>query len=213
MLKTMITGPISTNTYIIYQKRGNECAAIDPSDFNMVASFIDENKLTLTDILITHGHFDHIMSVADLKEKYGAKVSIHELDAASLQSERENLAIMTPYDVKPCKADVLLKDGDEIDAAGFILKVIHTPGHSKGGCCYVCEDEKFIFSGDTLFYLSVGRTDFPGCSARALFESINNKLFALEGDYRVYPGHDMATNLDFERKNNPEVKIWNEQRC
>lgn len=213
MLKTMITGPISTNTYIIYGKHDNECAVIDPSDFGMVSGFIDKNKLKLTDILITHGHFDHIMSVAELKQKYNAKVSIHELDADSLQSERSSLSIMTPYDVKPCKADVLLKDGDIINAAGFTLKVLHTPGHSKGSSCYVCESERIIFSGDTLFYLSVGRTDFPGCSTRALFESINNKLFTLNGDYKIYPGHDAATSLDFERKNNPEVKMWNTQRC
>lgn len=209
MIKTLVTGPIMTNTYIIYGKRGTECAVIDPADFDIVSEFIDDNGLTLTDILITHGHFDHIMGVAELKEKYSAKVSIHELDATSLSNTKNSLALMTPYSVRPCEPDVMLKDGDIIDAAGYTLRVVHTPGHSKGGCCYMYEEDKIIFSGDTLFYMSVGRTDFPGCSESALYSSINNKLFTIEGDYKVYPGHDRATSLEFERQNNIEVRMWN----
>ncbi|MBQ9833372.1 MAG: MBL fold metallo-hydrolase, partial [Clostridia bacterium] len=117
-----------------------------------------------------------------------------------------NLSSMAGAFVAPSSADIILRDGDVLDILGKKIKVLHTPGHSKGGVCYLLENERVIFSGDTLFRLSVGRTDFDNCDADALFDGIEQKLFTLEGDYTIYPGHMRSTTLTFEKERNPFVK-------
>lgn len=205
------TGPLGTNTYIIYDEEGTEaspapCAVVDPASSKKVLDKIKELRLHCTDILLTHGHFDHIMGVAEIAEKEGARVLIHELDANALTGGRGSLAYMGGVLVKKCKVDVLLHDEDVITAAGFPFRVIHTPGHTPGGVCFVSEEEKVIFSGDTLFRLSVGRTDLPGGDSEQLFESLTYRLVPLHGDYRVLPGHEEETTLEFEREHNPYVR-------
>ncbi|MBR4636692.1 MAG: MBL fold metallo-hydrolase [Clostridia bacterium] len=205
------TGPLGTNTYIIYNEEGTEvspapCAVVDPASSKKVLDLLLKHHLHCSDILLTHGHFDHIMGVAELKEKHSAKVLIHELDANALTGGAGSLAYMGGILVKKCSVDVLLRDEDVITAAGFPFRVIHTPGHTPGGVCFVSEEERVIFSGDTLFRLSVGRTDLPGGDSEQLFESIAYRLFTLHGDFRVLPGHEDETTLDFEREHNPYVR-------
>ena len=154
------------------------------------------------------GLFDHILSVADLKEKYGAKACIHEADADALTGGRISLSALMGMGVKRCAPDMLLKGGETLDCAGFTVKVLHTPCHSKGSVCYVLEQERIVFSGDTLFHLSIGRTDLPGGDADELYSSIAYCLFRLEGEYEVYPGHMDKTSLDYERQRNPFVNRW-----
>lgn len=207
-LITLITGPIEVNTYILFGKNASECLVVDPSDTGMVEEQLQKYDVKPTHILLTHGHFDHILSVADLQQKYGARVAIHEADANMLLNNPKNLNVLMGASIKSCTPDVLLKGGEALCCAGFDVKVMHTPGHTKGCVCYILEEERLIFSGDTLFRLSVGRSDLPGGDAHALYASIANGLFALAGDYDVYPGHMDKTTLEFERKRNPFVNRW-----
>ena len=205
-IASLITGPVGVNTYIVYGKNAGECIIIDPSDTELVNKKLDELGVKPTAVLLTHGHFDHIMGVAELKAQENARVHIHALDAPSLQGGSGSLSSMMGIMVKRCEADDLLEDGAHFTAAGFDFLCIHTPGHSVGSCCYVMEGEHVIFSGDTLFRLSVGRTDLSGGDAEALYDSILKKLFPLPGDYRVLPGHERETTLEFERQHNPFMR-------
>lgn len=205
---SILTGPLEVNTYIMHGAQTGACFLVDPAEAAPVRQAMEEYGLRPTHILLTHGHFDHILAVAELKKAYGAKVCIHALEAEALSDAQVNLSMVAGMQVPPCKADVLLTGGESVEAAGFAVKVIHTPGHSPGSVCYVLEHEGIIFSGDTLFRLSVGRTDFPGGNAQVLFDSISDKLFTLPGDYTVYPGHMRKTTLAFERQHNPVMRDW-----
>ncbi|MDO5111503.1 MAG: MBL fold metallo-hydrolase [Clostridia bacterium] len=203
-VKRLDTGYMGTNTYVLYGEAPESCIVIDPADDQPVLAFMAQEGLRCTHILLTHTHFDHIMGVARLKAATGALVCAHEADAPGLHDPKISLSNMISRDVEPSEADVLFQDGDTLEAAGFTLRVLHTPGHSAGGVCYVVEQpRKVIFAGDTLFYRSVGRTDMPNCSQNDLISSIQNKLFTLEGDYLVFPGHGPATRLCDERTGNP----------
>ena len=204
-IRCIHTGPLAVNTYIVWRegdKAPFDCVVIDPANSAKVMGFLNANGLVLKAILLTHGHFDHIMGVAKLRDKTGARVYINELDAASMTDSGASLATMIGVKVDPSQVDVFVKDNMEFTEAGIRFRVIHTPGHTKGGVCYVIEDERVIFSGDTLFYMSYGRTDLPGGDSAALFDSLVYRLFTLKGDYRVLPGHDRETTLEFEKQFN-----------
>ncbi|OQB25343.1 MAG: putative metallo-hydrolase [Firmicutes bacterium ADurb.Bin182] len=208
VIHTLQTGPLDVNTYIVHTKDGTDCAVIDPADADIVIRSLSDMGLSCTHILLTHGHFDHIMGVSRLKKHYGSKVLIHPDDAPALYEDTFNLSYAMGLSVEHCSADLLAEDGFEFEAAGLSFTVIHTPGHSKGSVCYLVKDEHAIFSGDTLFRLSAGRSDLPGSDSFVLYDSIVLKLFALDGDYDVYPGHMGKTTLEFERKRNPFIKHW-----
>jgi glyoxylase-like metal-dependent hydrolase (beta-lactamase superfamily II) len=196
------TGFISANTYIVYDENTLEGFIIDPGgNYKRIIKETEDNKIRLKAQLLTHGHFDHCGASAELQE-YGVPVYIHCLDADKLTSEG-NLAGFFGLPFENFRADKILKGGETLIIAGMQIKVLHTPGHSEGGVCYICGNK--IFCGDTIFYMSVGRTDFGDGNAQTLNDSIINKLFKLEGDYELYPGHGQPTTLEFERKNNPMV--------
>ena len=202
-IAVMETGPLSVNTYIVHREDSNSCIIVDPAEGKRVKDYIDEQGLTCTHILLTHGHFDHLMGVAYLQRETGAKVLIHELDETALGSDKDSLAAFVGTTTEKCKPDVLLHDGDIINPAGIEIRVLHTPGHSMGSVCYIIESERIIFSGDTLFRLSVGRTDLYRSDKNDLAFSILYKLYPLHGNYTVLPGHGERTDLEFERVNNP----------
>lgn len=198
---TLPLGALATNCYLASADNG-DTAVIDPScNAERISRELEKNNLTPKMILLTHGHFDHIMAATELKEKYGIPVYIHTLDLPMLKDTARNLFDNFPMGESflPVENAETVEDGEKIPLGNTEFTVIHTPGHSMGSCCYLSGD--VIFSGDTLFAGSVGRTDFPGSSFTAMTESLK-KLNALDGDYRIFPGHGPATTLFAERRQN-----------
>ena len=155
-------------------------------------------------ILLTHGHFDHIMAVKEVKEKYQIPVYACRQEEAMLAEPTINMTAVygSACSIKP---DVLLDDGQIFEAAGFSIQMFHTPGHTKGSCCYYIKDEGVLFSGDTLFCGSVGRTDFPGGSSAEIVRSLHKLVDTLPEDTEVFPGHDASTTIGYEKRYNPFV--------
>ncbi|MCI9137351.1 MAG: MBL fold metallo-hydrolase [Lachnospiraceae bacterium] len=196
-------GQVATNCYFAINEETKEMLIIDPGDSaEMLSEKIKTKGLKPQAVLLTHGHFDHAMAAEEMAEKFGIKIYAHEAEKDTLEQPRKNVAIMIGRkDVY--HADVYVKDGEILNLAGMELKVLHTPGHTKGGCCYYFEREKVLFSGDTLFCQSVGRTDFPGGSMSEIVRSIKEKLMVLPDEVRVYPGHMDSTTIEIERAGNP----------
>ncbi|HIT88148.1 MAG TPA: MBL fold metallo-hydrolase [Candidatus Coprocola pullicola] len=198
-IKTLEMGYIGTNCYVVSDDNGI-CAIIDcDGNPQPLYNYIAQNQLKPTHILLTHGHFDHIGAVEAVKEKYGCKVYAAEKEAALLADPALNASDMASVPLR-IYADVSVKNADTISVGDLQFSVLETPGHTQGSVCFLIE--KNIFSGDTLFLGSCGRTDFPTGDYQTILSSLQ-KLKNLEGDYVVYPGHGPATTLEYERKTNP----------
>lgn len=194
LIKTMSLGHLQANCYIVTDEDTLECAVIDPGgESNTVLDYLEDNKLKCKYILLTHGHFDHTGAVEEVQRATGATIAMSARDTA-----KNALEMMYKYKVPHCGAEYL-KDGDLISVGKLMFEVIATPGHSKGGLTFRCGDA--LFTGDTLFRDSCGRTDFPGCDGAEMLRSLK-KLADLEGDFDVYPGHMEATTLERERRCN-----------
>lgn len=197
-------GELLANCYIIETENKN-AVAIDPgSDFQRIKNLLDEHELTLKKILLTHGHYDHIGAAGEAADVYGAQVYIHEEDAPMLTSRTKSLAdAIGAGQFNEITKFTTVTNGDVIILDELSFEVIHTPGHTRGGVCYKCGNA--LFTGDTLFKLSMGRTDFPSGNMGEMFKSLQ-KIAKLEGDYDIYPGHNETSTLAYERKNNPYLK-------
>ena len=165
---------------------------------------IKSEGLQVEAILLTHGHFDHIMGIGDLRREFSVPVYAHEGDRETLLDPSLNLSI-SYTDGYTFDGATYVRDGQTLELAGASFQVIHTPGHTPGGVCYYLENEKVLFSGDTLFQNSVGRTDFPNSSMSDLIRSLREKVMALPDDVKVYPGHMGETTIGHERKHNPFI--------
>ena len=204
-IKTLYLGTCITNCYIV-SKDNKNCVVIDPaSDGSEIISEIKKSDFSLSAIILTHGHIDHIYALPDLCREYpNIKVYIHKDEEQYLRNANLNLSPMFGEkfiyngDVKT------VIDGDRINEAGIDFTVIHTPGHTLGSSCFITDN--CIFSGDTLFASTIGRTDFPMGSFETILESLN-KLKQLEGNYNVYPGHNAATTLEREKKYNEYMQL------
>ena len=202
-IKSVVVGPVDVNCYILKDKATGKGAVIDPGGHvERIMSLINDMKADIAEIIITHGHFDHIGALDELRNAVGCGASIHELDAEMLLKSRKNLSIFMGTDASFRPAERLLKDGDVIRFGESFLKVIHTPGHTAGGIC-LYDGDKVLFSGDTLFAGSVGRSDFPGGDHYQLIESVVKALAEVKDETVVYPGHGPETGMGYERKNNP----------
>lgn len=196
-------GMCQTNTYFIFREGSPETIVVDPADKGeLLYEKLKENGYDVKAIILTHGHFDHIWGVKELKELAGCEVYASEDEDAFLKNPAKNMS--KDYGrPRTIEAEHLLKDDEEITLAGIDLKMFKTPGHTEGGCCYYIKEANMLISGDTLFAESVGRTDFPGGSMSALVRSIKEKLLVLPDDTVVYPGHGGSTTIGHEKEYNP----------
>lgn len=197
-------GLCGANSYIIASEKGSAALVDAPGRADFVLGELQRRGLSLKMILLTHGHLDHIEAAAQLQKKTGCKVYIHSGDLAMLTDGRLNLAdMMTGGVFERVENALSLSDGDVLQLDETEIKVMHTSGHTKGSVCYIAGDN--MFSGDTLFRGSIGRTDFPSSDMKAMAQSLK-KLAALDKNYTVYPGHEDMTSLDFEKENNYYLK-------
>ena len=205
-IKRYMTGPIQVNTYLVYDEESKKGFIVDPGGYNKVLTKeVRDNDVNIKYIILTHGHSDHICGVNEHKAEFpDAKIVAYKDEEAMLENPNLNQSpgFGVPYSTK---ADILVSDGDELKVGDVTLKFIHTPGHTEGGMCIYVKEAKALFSGDTLFRQSIGRTDFPGGSYKEIMDSIRKKLFLLPDDTNVFPGHMGTTSIGFEKENNPFV--------
>ncbi len=198
-------GMIETNCYIMKNEENNEGIIVDPgADAGRILNAVQELKLVkVAAILLTHAHGDHIGALEEVRQATKAPVYISAKDAPALADPDANLIRWLGMDVQIGKPEHLLEDDEIIEVAGFKFKCLLTPGHTPGGMCFYNEENKLAFSGDTIFCESIGRTDFPGGSYKQLLESIRTKIFTLDDETRLLPGHMTATSVGWEKKRNP----------
>ena len=194
--------PLYTNTFLLITAAGHAVVVDPAAEAETYLAQLKENNATLTEIFLTHGHYDHMMAADELRKAHGISVIAHEKEQEVLEDPRKNLTTMIGMNYT-LKADEFVKDGQMLDLAGFSIQVLFTPGHTAGGCCYYIADEGIVFCGDTLFNGSVGRTDFPTGSMSRLIRSIKEKLMVLPDETKAYPGHEGSTDILYEKENNP----------
>ena len=205
-IEKYVVGIIGTNCYLVINEETKEAVLIDPGAYPLkIRNAVKEAGLKIKAVLLTHAHFDHIMGLDDVRKEFQVPVYVEEEDMNMMTDSRWNLSVNYVNGGYQYKDAIPVKDGQILEIAGMQFKVIHTPGHTPGGCCYYMEKEGVLFSGDTLFQASVGRSDFPGGSASELVRSVREKLLALPDETHVYPGHMDETTIGYERRHNPFV--------
>lgn len=199
----MVIGSYATNCYLLYREGASEVIVIDPADAGeQIYKKLTEKGFQIAAIFLTHGHFDHIWGAKALKELSGAKIYALKEEKALCESAKLNVSGWAgrAYSLTP---DVLVEDGEKVTVAGMTCKVLATPGHTEGSCCYYFETAGLAVCGDTIFFESVGRTDFPTGSSSKLVRSVREKIFTLPDEVQLYPGHGDSTTVGHEKQYNP----------
>lgn len=198
-----VLGMFGTNCYLLKNEDSRKCVLIDPAEFpDQIQKMIDASGCELQAVLLTHGHSDHCMAAKEVCERNNVKLFASEAERALLADAQMNLSAQFGIGFS-IQADVWLKDGDVRNIADMQFQVIHTPGHTAGGLCYYIKEAGLLFSGDSLFAESIGRTTFPSGSMSQLVRSINEKLFVLPDETKVLPGHGESTSIKHEKQYNP----------
>jgi hydroxyacylglutathione hydrolase len=206
IIEHLVVGMLQTNCYIVAEPSYNEAFVIDPGgEAKRIHSFLASHGLKLKAILLTHGHFDHVLDAWNLKKLAGGEIYLNPLDEPLLHNRMVGLGafLMGKIPSTGFSVDKPLREGDVLILGNTEIHVIETPGHTPGHVSFYVPSQKLIFVGDTLFDGSIGRTDFPGGSYEQLITSVRTKIFPLGDDVTVYPGHGPATTVGKERRTNP----------
>lgn len=204
-IRQCVVGPVYTNCYFLMNQETKELLIVDPGDMpEKLIAMVEDMQAVPTAVLLTHGHFDHILAADEIRKKY--KIPVYA-------SKKEEKLLLTPYMnlsqdygmTDTLEADVFLTDDQAFEAAGFHIQMIATPGHTSGSCCYYFEEEEILVSGDMLFCSSVGRTDFPTGSMGEITASLHKLLEMLPDQTAVLPGHGDHTTIEYEKRYNPFV--------
>lgn len=206
-VEVMVVGSVSTNCYFLINEETKEALIVDPgASAEAIRARMKEKGVCPKAILLTHGHFDHILAAEDLKEAFQIPIYASEKEKATLNDPSMNLTIGFLRKNYVMDADIYCKEGEILSQAGCEIQVLETPGHTPGGCCYYLPAEQMVFTGDTLFCESVGRTDFKGGSYAEICRSIKEKLFVLPEKTVCYCGHGEPTEIGYEKEHNPYVR-------
>src|SRR5690554_838646 len=206
IVKRLQAGVYAANCYIIHTEDGDGLVVDPAGDVDEIVKYLEDSRVKVGAIVLTHGHGDHIGGVLELKELLDVPVMVHSDDEDMVKNSALNLSTSMPMGEVNFKPDILLNDGDEIPLGDRAVKVIHTPGHTKGGVCILVDG--ILITGDTLFQGSIGRTDLYGGDFDTLMISIVEKLMILPDDTVVYPGHGGPSTIGVERRNNPFISRW-----
>lgn len=203
IIDKFVVGAVMTNCYVVSDDQTKDALIIDPgAEAKKIAALIREKELKVRAVLLTHGHFDHILAAGELCGEFQAKLYCLEEEKELMMDPVMNVGRMFHFECTAVPDDVF-RAGDRLEFGSLACTVIPTPGHTRGGVCFYFENEGILFSGDTLFFESVGRTDMPTGNAAVLIQSIKEKLFVLPEETKVYPGHGPATTIGYEKNNNP----------
>ena len=204
IVKQFVEGFIANNNYLLIDEESKEAALIDCTDYiSELGAVLKEYDAKLKYILLTHGHFDHIMGVPKIKQEFGAKVYLHKDDKELVDNSDEFMISVGMQPFEHPEIDKYIDENEEIYLGKNKIRVIHLPGHTQGGVGYLVEG--MLFAGDSIFLESVGRTDLPGGNHKQLIESIKNKIFSLDGDTILYVGHGTNSTVEHEKKYNEYV--------
>ncbi len=206
LFETIVVGALGVNCFILGDKQSNEGVVVDPgADCDLILDAVTRFGIKIKYIVNTHGHFDHVGCNRSLKEKTGAELLIHQGDQKLLEmaaKSAQKYGLRAEDSPAPTR---FLEDGMKLEFGRRSIEVLHTPGHTQGGCCLLLPNEKLVITGDTLFADSVGRTDLPGGSHEQLMASIKAKLMPLPDDTTVWPGHGPSSTIGRERRENPYI--------
>ncbi|MBQ9321354.1 MAG: MBL fold metallo-hydrolase [Eubacterium sp.] len=204
-IKSLLLGNIMTNCYLLMNKETNEMLIVDPADQAFgIQKRVEAMEAKPVAILLTHGHFDHMLAADELRKKYGCEIYAHVKEKAVLEDPMLNLSGVWEAGTA-LSADRYVKEGEQLELAGFSIRVLFTPGHTQGSCCYYFPEEGVLISGDTLFQGSCGRTDFPTSSVQDMMKSLKRLVDELPDDTAVYPGHNSPTTIADEKRWNPFI--------